>query len=130
MSGAMCLLPLYPYDLHMDNLPFYCQPNSFLPFIRIGLQNYSQSEFSIASTPELFRVCTANSLLPLTYGKSHFFTFPLYETSRSVVGPTKPPVNGYSCCFPGTEFDPSPPPGVEVKNLCSFASIPPYAILA
>jgi hypothetical protein len=52
MSGAMCLLPLYAYDVHRDNLPLYCEPHTFISFLRICLQTYSQSVFSTVFTFE------------------------------------------------------------------------------
>ena len=37
--------------------------------------------------------------------------------------------NGYRNFFSVAETDPSPSSGVEIKNVCSFVSIPSYAFL-
>jgi hypothetical protein len=55
--------------------------------------------------------------------------------SRSVLGPTQPPIQWVPGALslgvkrPGREVDHSPPSSAEVKNACSYTSTPPIRLL-
>jgi hypothetical protein len=56
----------------------------------------------------------------------------LFSTaSRSVLGPTQPPIQWVpGALSPGREADHSPPSSAEVKETWIYTSTPPYAFMA